>query len=193
MNNFRRQELHLHTKLSDDISVIEVEEIFEKAEELGLSAIAFTNLNNVQDFPEIMRYAKKHENIKVIYGAELRYMNENGVAPFGITVLVKNQAGIKELYKVISSIKNDGVCNLADLDVLKENRKNLLVGSCGNMGELYEAAANDSDTEKIAAFYDYFEIYPINDESEKTIYKKIYVGSNRVYCIYGNISVWFFG
>ena len=101
MNNIKRAELHIHTKLSDDISVIGVKEIFEKAEELGLDTVAFTNFDNVQDFPEIMRYAKKYEGIKVVYGAELRYMNENGVAPFGITVLAKNQDGIKELYKVL--------------------------------------------------------------------------------------------
>ena len=174
MKNIKRAELNLHTKLSDDISVIGVEEVFDKAEELGLSAIAFTNLNNVQDFPEILRCAKKYENIKVVYGAELRYMNESGLAPFGITLLVKNQYGIKELYKVISSIKYDGVCSLIDLDVLKKNRKNLLVGSCGNMGELYDAIAKNEDTEKIAAFYDYFEIYPTKDKTEKDIYKKIF-------------------
>ena len=169
-----RNELHLHTKLSDDVSVIGVREIFEKTQKLGLKSIAFTNLNNVQDFPEIMSYAKKYEGIKVVYGAELRYMNENGVAPFGITVLAKNQDGIKELYKVLSSIKDDGVCNLIDLDILKKNRKNLLVGSCGNMGALYDAIAKSEYTEKIAAFYDYFEIYPTKDKTEKDIYKKIF-------------------
>ena len=30
MNNIKRAELHIHTKLSDDISVIGVKEIFEK-------------------------------------------------------------------------------------------------------------------------------------------------------------------
>ena len=52
MSNIKRSELHLHTKLSDDISVIGVKEIFEKAEELGLGAVAFANLDNVQDFPD---------------------------------------------------------------------------------------------------------------------------------------------
>ena len=66
MNNIKRAELHIHTKLSDDISVIGVKEIFDKAEELGLGAVAFTNLDNVQDFPEIMSYAKKYEGIKVV-------------------------------------------------------------------------------------------------------------------------------
>lgn len=133
MMNNKRVELHLHTKLSDDISVIDVEEVFENAKEFGLTTVAFTNLNNVQDFPAVLNAHKKHKesNVKAIYGAELRYMNESGEAPFGITVLVKNQEGIKDLYKIISSLHNDGVCELIDLDVLKKNRKRLLVGSCG--------------------------------------------------------------
>lgn len=175
MNGIMRTELHMHTKLSDDVSVIEPSEALDFAIKSKIEAIAFTNLNNVQDFPTILNADKKQKgtNIKVIYGAELRYMNENGVAPFGITVLVKNQDGIKDLYKIISSLHNDGVCDLIDLDVLKKNRKNLLVGSCGNMSELYDAVAVGGDTEKIAAFYDYFEIYPTEDEKERENYKKI--------------------
>ena len=46
-------------------------------------------------------------------------------------------------------------------DILKKIRKNLLIGSCGNMGELYEAVANNKSSEKISAFYDFFEIYPL--------------------------------
>lgn len=67
-----RNELHLHTKLSDDVSVIGVEEIFEKTQKLGFKSIAFTNLNNVQGFPEIMRKSKRYENIKAIYGVEVQ-------------------------------------------------------------------------------------------------------------------------
>ncbi|MBR3969057.1 MAG: PHP domain-containing protein [Clostridia bacterium] len=172
----KRAELHLHTKLSDDISVISVKEIFEKAENLGIEAVAFTNLSNVQDFYEIARYAKK-SNVKAIYGAELFYKNENGICGQKLTLLAKNQVGIKELYKVISSIENDGICDLIDLSVLKRNRKNLLVGSCGYDGELfYEIATggNIKKIEKIAALYDYFEIFPARNELEKEINKKIF-------------------
>ena len=106
MNN-KRAELHLHTKLSDDISIIDVEEVFKNAKEFDLTTVAFTNLNNVQDFPAVLTAHKKHKesSVKVIYGAELRYKNESGEAPFGITVLVKNQEGIKDLYKIISYFK----------------------------------------------------------------------------------------
>lgn len=101
-------------------------------------------------------------------------MREDGKAPYGITVLVKNHSGMKELYRIISSIHSDGVCDLASLEAIKQNRKNLLIGSCGNIGELYEAVANGKDPEKLTAFYDYFEIYPTDDETERKAYKEIY-------------------
>lgn len=169
-----RNELHLHTKLSDDVSVIGVREIFEKTQKLGLKSIAFTNLNNVQDFPEVMRCAKKYENIKVIYGAEVKYKSNADSPVYHLTLLAKNQAGIKELYKVVSSIyESDGV-NIIDLQVLKENRKNLLVGSCGINGELYDLIMQDNVPYAINTFYDYFEIFPSNNALECEINKKIF-------------------
>lgn len=171
-----RAELHLHTKLSDDVSVIAPEEAMEYAIAYSHTAVAFTNLNNVQDFPAIAKAYRQcgDSELKVIYGAELRYMGDDGKAPYGITVLVKNQSGMKELYRIISSIHSDGVCDLASLEVIEQNRKNLLIGSCGNAGELYEAVANGKAPEKVAAFYDYFEIYPTDDEAERKVYKEIY-------------------
>lgn len=174
MNNIKRVELHIHTKLSDDISVIGVKEIFEKAEELGLDTVAFTNFDNVQDFPEIMRYAKKCEGIKVVYGAEVQYKSGADSPVYHLTLLAKNQVGIKELYKVISSIyESDGV-NIIDLQVLKENRKNLLVGSCGSKGELFDLIKQDKVPYAVTAFYDYFEIFPNKDVLECETNKKIF-------------------
>ena len=126
----KRAELHLHTKLSNDISVIDVKEILDKAEEYGLSAIAFTNLNNVQDFPEIARYAQD-TNVKIIYGAEVICQDSKEGHIYKLTLLVRNQEGIKELYKVISSIDRKGDCGVIDISVLMRNRDNLLIGSNG--------------------------------------------------------------
>ena len=174
MKKMKRVELHLHTKLSDDISVIDPKEALEYALAHFHKAVAFTNLNNVQDFPAIANTYKRcgDSSLKVIYGAELRYISEDGKEPYGFTILVKNPSGIKELYTIISSINNNGADDLVNLDIVKQNRQNLLIGSCGNAGELYEAVACGRDPEKTAEFYDYFEIYPTEDEAERGIYKK---------------------
>jgi DNA polymerase-3 subunit alpha (Gram-positive type) len=168
-----RNELHLHTKLSDDASVIGVREIFENAQKLGLKSIAFTNLNNVQDFPEIMMCAKKYENIKVVYGAEVKYKFFPQSPAYSLTLLAKNQAGIKDLYKVISSI-SEAYDNIINLHTLMENRKNLLVGSCGSKGELFDLIGQDKIPYTINTFYDYFEIFPSKDVFECETNKKIF-------------------
>lgn len=155
----KRAELHLHTKSSDDISVIGVEEVIEKAEEYGLSAIAFTNLNNVQDFPEIARCAR-NTDMKVIYGVEVLYKSEADREIHKLTLLAKNQEGIKALYKVISSIERKDVYDVIDLRVLLQNRENLLVGS--------------NDFKEVIS-YDYFEIHPSCNEQEEELNKNIYL------------------
>ena len=160
-----RAELHLHTKLSDSVSVIGADEIIANAEQFGISALAFTSLNSVQDFYEIAKHTNETD-IKIIYGAEV--VCQKGK----ITLLAKNDDGIKALYRVISSTEN----GVIDLSVLKENKDNLLVGSAGNEGELFHTVntAGAERLEDLAGFYDYFEIYPSNDEKDRITNKKIY-------------------
>lgn len=170
---FYRNELHLHTKLSDDISVIGVSEIFESAEKSGIKSIAFTNLNNVQDFSQIMRCHKKYKGIKPIYGAEVQYRKNVESPIYNLTLLAKNQAGIKELYRVISSMEQVSGVKLIDLQTLKENRENLFVGSCGPKGELFHSLLMN-DAAESQTFYDYFEIFPSNSILEREVNKKIF-------------------
>ncbi len=157
--NGKRAELHLHTKFSDDLSVIGVEEMIKKAEEYGLSAIAFTNLNSVQDFPEISRCADDTE-VKIIYGAEFLLKSAEGNDDQKVTVLVKNQEGIKQLYKIISSMEKKETYDVITPAVLVENRENLLVGSNGSNGMFV---------------CDYFEIYPACNKQEEQRNKDIYL------------------
>lgn len=175
----KRVELHLHTKLSDDISVITPEDAIDYASGWHHSAIAFTNLDSVQDFAEIWRYYNNCDNkdFEIIYGAEVFFENDDGKRGCRLTLLAKNQEGIKALYRVISSIEYDGVCDVASLEVIKQNRNNLLVGSCGNMGELFSDIRFEKTNEKIektALFYDYLEIFPTCDPKEIAVNKQIY-------------------
>lgn len=65
----------MHTKLSDDVSVITLKETIEYVIIHSHKAVAFTNLNNVQNFSAIGNAYRKccDSELKVIYGAELRY------------------------------------------------------------------------------------------------------------------------
>lgn len=84
------------------------------------------------------------------------------------------------MYTIISSMHRIGDYDVIDLDTLKQNRDNLLIGSCGNTGELYTLAAYGGSLDKIASFYDYFEIYPSKNEKECSIYKTIYESGNKL-------------
>ena len=102
---------------------------------------------------------------------------------FHTTVLCKNQEGLKDLYKIISTSHIDnlavfGKANtksgeeseyIAEPRIFKENlnkyRKNLLIGSACYNGEVFETASTLSK-EKLAeviSFYDYIEVQPLEN------------------------------
>ncbi|GAB6098853.1 PolC-type DNA polymerase III [Halanaerocella petrolearia] len=72
----KRVELHLHTKMSDMDSVLDVEDAIEQAAEWGHSAVAITDHGVVQSFPEAYS-AAQDKDIKVIYGLEA-YLVDDG-------------------------------------------------------------------------------------------------------------------
>ncbi len=69
-NSKPRSELHVHTKMSVMDGVSSVEEYFKKAKEENIKAIAITDHNSVQSFPDLDFAAKKFKEIKPIYGVE---------------------------------------------------------------------------------------------------------------------------
>ena len=169
----KRVELSVHTKLSNDVSTISVRDAFDFALFCGHKAIAFTNTRNVQDFPEIQKCSKEFDNIKVIYGARVLYEKDGLGAP-AMTLLVKNQNGVKNLYKIISSESED--LPVIDIETIEKYRENLLCSACGDLSELFWAFQNNDSREEIialAANYDYIEIFPSNDIMTKVIYKKM--------------------
>ena len=178
----KRVELSVHTKMSDDVSTIGVQDAIDFALKNKHKAIAFTNLNNVQDFPLIQKIAKKHSELKVIYGARVLYETDIG-GPYAMTLLVKNQKGVKNLYEIISSMKN--MCNskITNINSIEQSRENLLCSACGDLSELFRAIENKKTSGEIISIakkYDYFEIFPTNDIKTRLIYKKIVELANEL-------------
>ena len=173
----KRVELHLHTKMSKMDALISPEEAIKTAKKWGHSAIAITDHGNVQAFPEAMLAAEKYD-IKVIYGLEAYSVNDLDVEDkelklsklwrYHQTILVKNQVGLKNLYRLISE-SNLQHCyrgfSCIPKSQLKKYREGLLIGSACNVGELYWALLEnrtEQELEAIVTFCDFLEIQPIS-------------------------------
>ncbi len=84
--------------------------------------------------------------------------------PYHVNILVQNQVGYKNLFKVMSDALTDHFSKGPRVlkSVLDKNRQGLLIGSgCAN-GDVFEAALNKSDCalEEAIKYYDYIEVQP---------------------------------
>ena len=171
-----RAELSCRALYSTNYSgVCSVREIVDKAVEYGLSAIALTDKESVYSFAEAFDVARelreKGSQFKLILGMEiLTNIKIKGLSrwPY-IHLLVANQKGIKNLYKILSyasSLRDDYICEVPK-EVINEYREGLLVGSSSFCGEVLLQAAQNGGLENYKDdidFYDFIEIPTLEKE-----------------------------
>ena len=175
----KRVELSVHTNMGNTGSVNDTGNYINAAMRDWQPAIAITDTECVQAFPEAFKCVDTCGGIKLIYGCELYY----GYAPHydkrnPFYILAKNKTGLKELYKLISN--SPKIFSLDEVD-----RKNLILG-ISIQGELIQKiieGADDKELGKIIERFDYVLLNPIEyfgwytkikDESQaKEITKRI--------------------
>ncbi|MGI6630097.1 MAG: PolC-type DNA polymerase III [Bacillota bacterium] len=170
----KRVELHLHTKMSSMDSVVDTGEIIALAAKWGHKAIAITDHGVVQAFPEAYEAGEKHK-IKIIYGVEGYLIDDENreiawekQKSYHIIILVKNQKGLMNLYKLISLSHLEYFHRTPKIlkSILKKYRKGLILGTACEAGELYRAVLEKADEKKledIAGFYDFLEVQPLGN------------------------------
>ncbi len=193
----KRVELHAHTGMSTLDAVATPESLVRRAHRWGHPAVAITDHGVVQAFPEAMQTAaeirREDPDFKVIYGLEAYYVDDvtgqegktvdSGVSPeklirYHMIILVKNQTGIKNLYKLVSRAHLDYYSKTAVEDnpqklrsakplyprsVIERYREGLLIGSACEQGDVFRSVLDglpEERQEEIASFYDYLEIQP---------------------------------
>ena len=84
--------------------------------------------------------------------------------PFHVTILAKTQAGLKNLFKLISMSNVNYYYRVPRIprSKLSELREGLIIGSACSKGEIFEAMMQKGveEAKKRAKFYDYIEIMP---------------------------------
>ncbi|MCK8823507.1 PolC-type DNA polymerase III [Fuchsiella alkaliacetigena] len=111
--------------------------------------------------------AKGMSNLKQInsLSSEINYQQ---LRPYHATILVKNQTGLKNLYKLVSKSHIETFYRKPRIlkSQLLANREGLILGSACEAGQLYQALLNGKDESalrEIGKFYDYFEVQPLEN------------------------------
>ena len=149
--------------------VITPAEIVDYALREGAKAVAITDLNSVQAFPEFSRVLRKRApELKGIYGAQLHCL-DRAEEPILITLLAKNRDGLTNLYRILSAgfewVVSEKVWPCVKLEDVLRNRDGLLIGRLCSWPEILHDANKEENTlwftlEERYRDFDYAEILP---------------------------------
>ena len=148
--------LHVHTQYSILDGQSSIENLFNRAEELGMPALAITDHGNMYGVKEFFKYAKKHPAVKPIIGCEIyvskgdHRIKEKGY--YHLILLAKNYTGYLNLVKIVSEGHINGMYYKPRVshEVVEKYHEGLICSSACMAGEVPRAimAHDDAAVEK---------------------------------------------
>ena len=137
--------LHVHTQYSILDGQSSIDNLFNRAEELGMPGLAITDHGNMYGVKEFFKYAKKHPSVKPIIGCEVyvsvgdHRVKEKGY--YHLILLAKNYQGYKNLVKIVSTAHIEGMYYRPRIshEVLEQYHEGLICSSACMAGEVPRA------------------------------------------------------
>ena len=137
--------LHVHTQYSILDGQSSIDNLFSRAEELGMPGLAITDHGNMYGVKEFFKYAKKHPSVKPIIGCEVyvskgdHRVKEKGY--YHLILLAKNYEGYKNLVKIVSTAHIEGMYYRPRIshEVLEQYHEGLICSSACMAGEVPRA------------------------------------------------------
>ena len=148
--------LHVHTQYSILDGQSSIENLFNRADELGMPALAITDHGNMFGVKEFFKYAGKHPNVKPIIGCEIyvakgdHRVKEKGY--YHLILLAKNYKGYLNLVKIVSEAHINGMYSRPRIshEFIEAHAEGLICSSACIAGEVPRAilAHDDAAVEK---------------------------------------------
>lgn len=140
---------------------IKLENHHRAVDDANATAQLFINLFNMLSEREIFDVGSINDVLK----EEIDIIKQSS---YHVNILVKNYAGLKLLYQMVSESHLKHFYKKPRLlkSSLYDNREGLIIGTACEAGELYRAmlsGASDEKLEEIASFYDFLEIQPLQN------------------------------
>ena len=137
--------LHVHTQYSILDGQSSIDNLFSRAEELGMPGLAITDHGNMYGVKEFFKVAKKHPGVKPVIGCEIyvskgdHRVKEKGY--YHLILLAKNYNGYKNLVKIVSTAHIEGMYYRPRVshEVLEKYHEDLICSSACMAGEVPRA------------------------------------------------------
>ncbi|MBR6932467.1 MAG: PHP domain-containing protein, partial [Bacteroidales bacterium] len=138
--------LHVHTQYSILDGLSSIDNLFDRAEELGMKGLAITDHGNMYGVKEFFKYAGKHPDIKPIIGCEVyvtrhfdhRIKDNDHRRYYHFILLAKNYEGYRNLMKIVSTGHVEGMYYKPRVshEVIEKYHEGLICSSACMAGEI---------------------------------------------------------